>query len=150
MSFGLSLGDIAALTGLAWKTAQKCRKAGAQHEELTDQVTSLHLVLQRFERQMLAKSSTMQGIDDTDREEIGKIARTCQKPLKLMDKLLERYNGLGNRKNGFKDLYQRVRFSNGEVGDLQELRTTLMHQTNALNLYLNIILVGASGRWRDN
>ncbi|MDI1491264.1 MAG: hypothetical protein OHK93_002473 [Ramalina farinacea] len=146
MSFGFSIGDIAALTGLAWRTVQKCRKAGSQHEELTDQVTSVHLVLQRFEREMLASNSTMQGIDDTYREEIGKIVRRCQKPLRLMDKLLERYNGLRDGRKSIKDLYQRIRFSNGEIGDLQELRTTLTHQTNTLTLYLNIILVGAAGR----
>lgn len=146
MSFGISVSDITALTGLAWKTVQKCRNAGSQHEELTDQVTSVHLVLQRFEREMLTPNSTMHGIDDTHREEIGKILKRCQKPLKLMDKLLGRYNGLRDGRKGIKDLYQRVRFSNGEVGDLQELRTTLTHQTNALTLYLNIILVGASGR----
>ena len=146
MSFGFSVGDITALTGLAWRTVQKCRKAGSQHGELTDQVTSVHLVLQRLEREMLASNSTMQGIDDTYRGEIGKILRRCQKPLRLMDKLLERYNGLRDGKKNVKDLYQRVRFSNGEVGDLQELRNTLTHQTNALTLYLNIIMIGASGR----
>ena len=146
MSFGFSVSDIAALTALAWTTVQKCRKAGSQHQELTDQVSSVHLVLQRFEREMLAPNGTMRAIDDTYREEIGKILSRCQKPLRHMDKILDRNNGLENGRKNFRDLYQRVRFSSGEVGDLQQLRTTLTHQTNALTLYLNIILVGASGR----
>ena len=146
MSFGFSISDITALTGLAWRTVQNCRKAGSQHQELTDQVSSVHLVLKRFEREMLAPTSTIQQIDDTYREEIGKILGRCQNPLRLMGKLLERYNGLGKEGNNFRDLYRRVRFSNGEVVDLQELRTILTQQTNALTLYLNIILLGASGR----
>lgn len=146
MSFGFSVSDIAALTALAWTTVQRCRKAGSQHQELTDQVSSVHLVLQRFEREMLARNGTMRAIDHTYREEIGKILSSCQKPLRHMDKILERYNGLENGRKNVRDLYQRVRFSSGEVVNLQQLRTTLTHQTNELTLYLNIILVGALGR----
>jgi hypothetical protein len=49
MSFGFSIGDFLALTQLAWKTVQNSREACGTHDGLTQEITNLHIVLQRLE-----------------------------------------------------------------------------------------------------
>ena len=58
MSFGYSVGDAVLITQLAWKTVQNARKACGEHDELTREVLSLHVVLSRLEQEVEKRGNT--------------------------------------------------------------------------------------------
>jgi hypothetical protein len=145
MSFGFSVGDFVLLTQLAWSTVQNARRACGAHDELTREVTSLHRVLQRLETEALKPESLLKG-DDNRQEELADLVRGCGKVLQTLSKVLEKYNALSEEKRKVTKLWQRVRFGNGEMLDLSQIRLELSTHTNALNLFLNLLLLGSQGR----
>lgn len=145
MSFGWSAGDVAKLAQLAWRTVQNTRKACGEHDEITREVFSLHVVLRRLEREIENPESAVNRPGDTYREELEAIASGCQDVLGISDNILEKYNALSEREQSVRKLWQRVKFGNGESANLKDLRK-IVYFTSALSLYLNMVSVGSMGR----
>ena len=71
MSFGYSVGDIVSLVQLAWKTVQNSRKACGEHDEFTQEASSLHVVLQRLEKETSKSDSPINRPGDTYKKSCG-------------------------------------------------------------------------------
>ena len=146
MSFGFSAGDIVLFVQLASKTVQNARKACGEHDELTREVSSLHVVIERLEKEASKPESPINRPDDKCNKELGDIVSGCNKPLKVLNRVLEKYNTLSERERSAKKLWQRVRFGNGELADIRNLRDKLTYYTSALSLFVNMISMGSIGR----
>jgi hypothetical protein len=146
MSFGYSVGDFLALTQLAWKVVRSSRKACGTHDELTREVTSLHLVLHRLQFEVSKPESLINRKDDNRREELAVLSRDCNRVLRVLSQILEKYSALSDEERSFTKLWQRIRFGNGEMQDLTEIRQKISTYTSAITLFLNLLLIGSQGR----
>lgn len=146
MSFGFSAGDVVLFVRLAWKTVQNARKACGEHDELTREVSSLHVVIERLEKEASKPESPINRPNDKCKKELQDIVSGCEKVLKALNSVLEKYNALSKRERSAKRLWQRVRFSNGELADMRDLREKLTYYTSALSLFVNTISMGSIGR----
>ena len=146
MSFGYSVGDAILLTQLAWKTVQNTRKACGEHDELTQEVLGLHIVLRRLEQEISKPESPLNRSGDAYKEEIEITIRGCSKLLRVLDNILEKYNRLSEEEKSWRKLWQKIRFGNGEIADLQDLRSKMVTNTSALSLTLNMASLGSLGR----
>lgn len=90
MSFGYSIGDAVLLTQLAWETVQNARKACGEHDELTREIVSLHVVLRRLEQEVEKPGNPINDDEsgDTYMEELGVIVDGCKKVLHVLDQVL--------------------------------------------------------------
>ena len=146
MSFGFSISDAFALGQLAWNTVQNSRKACGEHDELTREVSALHVVLLRLQQEVEKPESPINKSGDTCREELQVIAKDCGKVLRLLDKILDKYNALSERERSGRKLWQKVKFGNGETGDIGKLRSKIVLYTSTMTFYLNMVSMGAVGR----
>ena len=145
MSFGFSVSDIAALTQLALKTAKNCRKACDEHAELTREASGLHLVLRRLEREAVDPKSPINRPGDACREELTSLISGCREILVVLDKILEKYNTLSDEERSVRKLWQKVRFGNGKMADLGDLRSKVNFYASAFSLYLNMVSMRSIG-----
>lgn len=67
MPFGFSIGDFITLSQLASRVVQGAR--GGSHDELTREVTSLHIVLRRLERELANPQSILHADNDDDNDD---------------------------------------------------------------------------------
>ena len=146
MSFGYSVGDAVLLGQLAWKTVQNSRKACGEHDELTREAFSLHVVIRRLEMEVSKPESPINRPDDKCKEELQGIVVGCEKVLKLLNRVLKKYNTLSEKERSAKKLWHRVRFGNNELADTRDLREKLIYYTSALSLFVNMISMGSIGR----
>jgi hypothetical protein len=114
MSFGYSVGDFVLLTQLAWRIVQNSRKARGVYDELTSEVTSLHIVLQRLELEVSQPGSILAQSDNSlsRREELAELVRGYRKTLRVLDKILEKYNMLLEEGRSVTKFWKKVKFSN--------------------------------------
>ncbi|CAF9921396.1 MAG: hypothetical protein ALECFALPRED_001778 [Alectoria fallacina] len=148
MSFGYSVGDAVLITQLAWKTVQNARKACGEHDELTREVLSLHVVLSRLEQEVEKRGSTLNDdkSGDTYKEEMNFIVCGCAKVLNKLDQVLAKYNALSEQEKSGRRLGQQIRFGNGKMADLAEMRGKLTYYISAISLFLNMVSTGTMGR----
>ena len=146
MSFGYSASDAVMLGQLAWKTFQNSRKACGEHDELTREVSSLHVVIRRLEQEASKPESPINRPGDRCKEELQAIVGGCETVLKLLDRVLEKYNTLSEKERSVKKLWQKVRFGNGELADIRDIREKLTYYTSALSLFVNMVSMGSIGR----
>ena len=146
MSFGFSASDAVLFGQLAWKTFQNSRKACGEHDELTREASSLHVVIDRLEKEVSKPESPINRPGDRCKEELQAIVRGCETVLKLLNRVLEKYNTLSEKERSVKKLWQSVRFGNGELADIRDLREKLTYYTSALSLFVNMVSMGSMGR----
>jgi len=146
MSFGFSIGDAVVLTQLASRAVQNSRKACGAHDELTHELTSLQLVLGRLKDEAAKTESPINRPGDSCQEELESLVVGSEKILKILESILHKYSSLSQEERSGRKLWQRIRFGNGEMQDLAELRAKLTYYTSALSLFLNMMSVGSIGR----
>ena len=148
MSFGYSIGDAVLLTQLAWKTVQNARKACGEHDELTQEVLSLHVVLRRLEHEIEKPETAFNGVrsGESDNEELQVIVNGCRRVLNILDQILTKYNALGEQERSGRKLWQKIKFGNGKMADIAEMRAKLTYYTSAMSLFLNMVSMGTMGR----
>ncbi len=146
MSFGYSVGDAVLLSQLAWKTVQNARKACGEHDELTREALSLHVVLRRLEQDAEKPGSPINRPNDTYREELDVVFDGCKKVLNVLDQVLTKYNALSDQERSGRKLLARIRFGNGKMADMVEMRGKLAYYSSAMSLLLNMVSIGSMGR----
>lgn len=146
MSFGFSIGDAILLTQLASQAVKNARKACGVHDEVTRELSSLHLVLGRLQNEAAKPESPINRPDDSCLKELKSIVAGCEKVLKVLENILVKYNALSKEERSGRRLWQRIRFGNGEMQNLVELRARLVCYTSAISLFLNMISMGSIGR----
>ncbi|CZR68820.1 related to serine/threonine protein phosphatase PP1 [Phialocephala subalpina] len=150
MSFGFSIGDFIALTQLASNVVSGARRACGAHDELTREMTSLHIVLRRLESEV-AKPNSILNSDNAERKaELAELVEYCEKVLRVLDNILEKYNGLPEEKRKVMKLWKTAQFGNGEMRDLSKIRLELSTHTNAITMFLNISIVGSLGKVEEH
>jgi hypothetical protein len=70
----------------------------------------------------------------------------CARHLRTIDSILTKYNALSDEERSTKKLWQKIRFGNGEVMDLAEIRLKISTYTTAITMSLNLMLLGSQGR----
>ena len=143
MSFGWSGGDVFLLTQLAWNTVQNSRKACGEYDELTREALRLHAVLQRLEQEVAKPDSPINRAGGTSTEQLERIATDFEVVLKQVDKIVMAYAALSEEKRSVRKIWQRVRFGNGQMADLGDLRSKF---TSEMLLYLNSVSMSTVGR----
>ena len=146
MSFGFSIGDAIQLTQLAWKTVQNAQKACGEHDEITKEVLGLHVVIRRLEQEVRKPTCPVNKDHDTYGEELEVLVQGCKKNLSVLDQVLTKYNALSEEERSGKRLWQKIRFGNGKISDMAELRARLTYYTSAMSLFLNMVSLGTMGR----
>ncbi|KAF8862407.1 hypothetical protein BDZ45DRAFT_570072, partial [Acephala macrosclerotiorum] len=146
MSFGYSIGDFIALTQIAYDTVQNAHKACGAHANLTREVNSLHIVLNRLQLEVSKPDSLLNRKGDNRRKELATLARDCRRVIGVLSQILEKYNALPDEKRSVTKLWQRVRFGNGEMQDLGKIRGELATYTQAITLFLNMLAIGSQGK----
>ena len=146
MSFGFSISDAITLTKIASRTVENARKACGAHDELTRELSSLQLVLRRLKQETAKAESPINRPDDPCQDELQSLIVGCEKLLTTFELVLVKYNSLSQEERSGRKLWQRIRFGNGEMQDLGELRSKAIYFTSAISLFLNMISVGSIGR----
>jgi hypothetical protein len=146
MSFGYAVGDVIAVTQLAWRTVQNARKACGEHDKLTREVSSLHLVLRRVQHEASKLDSIFQRASDDTTKELQTAVQGCGKVLGILDKIVVKYNNLGEEEREGRKLWSKIRFGNGEMRSLSDLRLEILTYTSGITLLLNLISMGSQGR----
>ena len=146
MSFGFSASDILSVVQLAWNTLQNSRKACGEYAELTLEVHGLHAVLQRMQREAAKADSPINNPSDLYCHDFAASVEGCSKVLDKMSKVLIKYNSLSDEERTTRRLWQAVRFGNGELVYIADLRARLGFHASLLSLTLNLISVETSGR----
>ena len=145
MSFGFSASDVVLLVQSAWTTVQNSRKACGEYAELTREMTSLHVNLRRLERETAKPESPINRPSDTCRQDLVPIVDGCRKALDVLDRILEKYNTLSDEERSKGKLWKAVRFGNGELTNVKDLRLKLTYYTSNLSLFLNMVSMGSMG-----
>ncbi|KAL8644082.1 MAG: hypothetical protein Q9226_007944, partial [Calogaya cf. arnoldii] len=144
MSFGWSASDVALLVKLAYNTAQGARAACGQYDELTRETGSLHTILNRLHLEVAKPESSINRHEPYGRE-LKSIATGCEEVLNQLNKILVKYNALSEQERSVRRLWKKIRFGNGAVADVAELRSRVTYYTSALSLFLNLVSVGTIG-----
>ena len=142
MSFGWSASDIATLVELAAKTINNSRKASGEYDELTREVTALHVALRRLQKEADGRDSMLGRSED----ELAPIANGCRRILDDLDNILVKYNGLSQKERTVSKLWLKVKFGNGRIVEVADLRAKITYYTSALGLYVNMVTMGSVGR----
>ena len=143
--FGYSIGDAVLLSQLAWRAVDNSRKACGEHDELMHKVSCLRNVLQRLEIELKNDSSPLNRPNDPYHEELQHITRGCRRVLGTMDQILQKYNALSKEERSGRKLWQQIRFGNGKMGSLIDLRSKIVYYTTAMSLFLNMVCIGSVG-----
>lgn len=148
MSFGYSISDVLSLGHLAWNVVQNSRKACGEHDSLTREVSALDVVIRRLGQEAKKPESpiNVSAPGDTCREELRVIMADCGKVLRVLDTILNKYNALSEKERSGRKLWQKIRFGNGEMADLNDLRSKVLLYTSSITFYLNMISMGTVGR----
>lgn len=150
MSFGFSIGDFIVVAQLASKVVSAARKACGAHDDLTREVTSLHIVLRQLQREVAKPNSILQSDHSERRAELATLIEHCFKVLKVLDDILKKYNGLSDEKRRATKLWRKVRFGNGEMQDLSKIRLELSTHTNVITMFLNLSIAGSLGKAEEH
>ena len=146
MSFGYGISDGITLIQLAWRTVEGARKACGEHDDLTKEVSSLHLVLEQLQSETTNSNSLINLADENRRDELRKHVTGCEHHLRHLGLILEKYNALSNEERSGKKLWQRFRFGNGEVLELADIRLKISTYTMAISMSLHLLSLGSQGR----
>ena len=132
MSFGYGVGDIMAISRLAFKVYTACKDAPDDYRNISDEVKSLHIIInkaaQHFESATLSTSSRQEGQE---------VLKGCQNVLEDLDCLIGKYSSLSSASTS--QVVQRVWLGAGLVlgtEDIATLRARLTSNTTLLNGFI--------------
>ncbi|CRK13231.1 hypothetical protein BN1708_002587 [Verticillium longisporum] len=133
MSFGVGIGDVVLVSGLAWKLFKAYKDASEDFKQVSTDLMSLHAVLRETE-------DYLQEHTDLDTSRINRLHMLCDacKPiLDELESLITRYDSLGTQAQR---TWDRMRFGLQELADL---RSRLISSTTMLSAF-NIALINSS------
>ena len=134
------------LAQLAWNTIQNARKACGEYDELTRETSRLHAILQRLEQEVAKPNSPVNRPGDTSKIQLEHIASDCGNVLEQLDKIVAAYAALTEEKRSGRKIWQKVRFGNGQMADLSDLRLKMTLYTSEMLFYINLVTMGTVGR----
>lgn len=150
MSFGFSVGDVNLLGHLAWKIVQNTREACGEDDERTWEISHLHVVLRRLEREVQNPASPINRGAEGIRDELLSITNECEEVLRVLDKIFVKYNALDMRDRNGRKLWQGLQLDDGQMIDLAGLRKNVKYYTMRLSIFLDMEVSGIMGRESAN
>ena len=116
----------------------------SDHPIIADQpihvVSALHTAVQELKDEAESRTSVLNRSDGTRKQHLGQLIRNCNKTLRELDKLLNRYKSLSTRRES---RWERLQFA---VSPVPEIRGKVMERTAELTLFLSILETGSLGR----
>jgi hypothetical protein len=149
MSFGYGVSDFVALSKFVWDVIQNTRSALGAHNELTREVTSLHIVLQTLEQEVSKPESLLNRRENKDadrREQLAVLAGDCRRVTRSLSHIIKKYDAVPDAKGSARRLKQRVQFGNTEMKNLNEIRKRIGAIISRITFFINIITLGSQGR----
>ena len=142
MSFGCGVGDVMAISRLAFKVYTGCKNAPGEYGNISDEVKSLHIVIDSAAQHF--KSTTL---SDSKRQKGQEVMRGCQNLLEDLDSLIGKYNSLApaststgtTTTTSTSQVLQRVKLGAGlalGTEDIATLRARLISNTTLLNGFI--------------
>lgn len=125
MSFGSSVGDFIALGQLAWKVYKACKEAPESFKNISQEVSSLHLVLKELEE--ILSDETLSA---TQQARLDNIGDGCRAVLQDLQDILNKYHSLGTKT---KRTWDRLGWGSS---DIAELRLRLISNTVLLTTFM--------------
>ena len=138
MSFGFGVGDVMAISRLAFKVYTACKDAPDEYGNISDEVKSLHIVIDNAAQHFESTTLT-----DDIRQKGQEVLRGCQNLLEDLDSLIRKYNSLApastSTSASTSQVLQRVRLGAGLVlgmEDIATLRARLTSNTTLLSSFI--------------
>src|SRR5271170_344606 len=139
MSFGVSVSDIVILIQLTWRACTNWNNACSNYAEITGQLDSLHIILNRLQRERKAPESLL-GPDSADYGSLRRILENSKATVTQLNNVIVKSKSLGRSR---KRNWDRLRLANQDLG---ALRSKLNLHISTLTAYLETIGVSALGR----
>ena len=140
MSFGYGVGDVMAISRLAFKVYTTCKDAPDDYRDILDEVRSLHIIINNAAQYF--KGPTFR---DDKRQEGQEVLRGSLNLLKDLDSLIAKYNSLAppsaspSTGTSTRKAFQRARLGISLVigtEDIAELRARLTSNTTLLSSFI--------------
>ena len=128
MSFGFGVGDVLAVSKIAWKVYKSCKDAPESFGDLSAEVLSLHTVLQELEENLDGHE-----LPATQQTRLKTIINSCDAVLQDLQTLVAKYESLGTNQ---KRTFDRLRWGSEEIG---ELRARLSSNINLLTAFFKYV-----------
>jgi hypothetical protein len=138
MSFGYSAGEIIGLTQLAWQIVQNTRRACGEHDELTHEISSLHAILLRLQHSASSAEPSLNPHNNISTQVLRHVIDGLQTVLLDLDEILEEYNALSESKRATTRLWSKIRFGNGPMLDLGQIRMKVVTHMTVINAHVNV------------
>jgi hypothetical protein len=138
MSFGFSIGDIISITQVAWKTTENTKRACVEYNDIVHDIAIQRVLLSRLNGIMLASDSLLSLLEKHD---LSDITIYYGGQLGALELMLERFSKLSESKGGLERLWQMVKFGNGRMHDLANIRTKLANYNTTITFLLLLILL---------
>lgn len=119
------MGDFAALGQLAWKIYRACKDAPESFKNISQEVSSLHLVLKEVE-----ETYSDETLPDAQQSHLQTIGDGCRAVLEDLQTILDKYNSLGSKT---KRTWDRLGWGSR---DIVELRSRLISNTVLLTTFI--------------
>ena len=112
MGFGYSVGDIIAVSTLAWKVYRSCKDAPASFQNIAGDISSMHAVLTNIAETL----EELTRLDRKKKDTLTLLRDACEQLLSGIDACLARFRSLGTQSTRTRD---RLRWSQAAVDDVR-------------------------------
>lgn len=116
MSFGYSVGDVLAVTQLAWKVYKSCRDAPESYRHIHHEVLSLHAILKEID-----ETFSTSDLTGTKAQSLATILAGCRAVLQDLQARIVKYESLASNA---KRAWDRMRWDASEVAELRARLTS--------------------------
>ena len=128
MSFGYGVGDFLAVSKLAWKVYKDYRGAPEDFSNISDEIKSLHIIVDRHKDEFQNKT-----LNPDEETQLREILQGCTNVLEDLDRLRIKYMSLGSAPGSSPQAIDRIKWSQENVA---ELRARLSSNTALLNTFI--------------
>ena len=130
MSFGFEVGDVLAVSKLAWDVYTAYKDAPEDFRNISDEIKSLHIIVDRNKDRFQDKT-----LNSNEQVQLREILQGCTNVLGDLDILHTKYMSLGSAQSSSSSsqAIDRIKWSQENIA---ELRARLMSNTTLLNAFL--------------
>jgi len=124
------VGDVIAVSTLAWSVYKSCKDAPQHFHEISGEVSRLHIILKEI-GEVLA--DLKEGLKPSREAELRELATGCQDVLTDLEELLSKFRSLGSRS---RRTFDRLRWSQDDV---TALRNRIMFNITLLGTFCDTV-----------
>lgn len=146
MSFGCGVADVRSLIHLARWTVEGASEACGSHDDLTQELSRLHDILGQLHLQQSTPGSAINLARGHRRTELQDYMVSCEAHLRTISLVLAKYNDLSDEERCRRKLWQKIRFGNGEIIDVADVRSKISTYTTAITILFDLMSLGSRGR----